>query len=175
MVIGTHGDLDRFHPWLLPEYVGHRLWLRKNMYSANMSPRAKWSVVFAWYLWGATTLRWQRGMLSGWGFGFFGNGWHKCHSCLISGFLLKSDVVSINKDVTAISYSSLPNMNFWAQRTPRKSNACYPMAIELLALLASTEELCEMWKEAAHWPHIAKIHTKGMISVSQNSCIFPYI
>ena len=81
--------------------------------------------------------------------------------------------ISINKDVTAISYSSLPNMNFWAQRTPRKNKACYPMAIELLALLASTEELSEMWKEAGHWPHIAKIHTKGMISVSQEILHLP--
>ena len=32
--------------------------------------------------------------------------------------------ISINKDVTAINYFNLPNMNFWAQRTPRKNNAC---------------------------------------------------
>ena len=31
------------------------------------------------------------------------------------------------------------------------------------------------WRRAGCWPQIAKAHIKGMISISPDSCIFPYI
>ena len=30
-------------------------------------------------------------------------------------------------------------------------------------------------QEAGCWPQVAEMHMKGMISVSPNACIFPYI
>ena len=49
--------------------------------------------------------------------------------------------VSINKDVTAISDSGPPNVNFWAWRVPRKNNVCCLTAIKLQPPLRSTEAL----------------------------------
>ena len=77
----------------------------------------------------------------------------------------------INKlDVRIIRDSRPPNVNFWAQRAPRKINICYAAAIS-----HSQGEPC--WacgdvKKTRKKLLIAEMHLKGMISVSLRSCIF---
>ena len=63
---------------------------------------------------------------------------------------------------------------------PRKNNACYLTAVELLPQAATTPYGEQGTKNMSNqtagcWPQIAEMHVKGMISVSPDSCIFPYI
>ena len=101
-------------------------------------------------------------------------------SCIAGGFFTNwatvFPAISVNKDVTIINDFSLPNVKFWAVRAPRKErNTCPPGVIRLQPLpRVSTEEL-RMWKNPGYWPQIAEMHMKGMISVSPDSWIFPYI
>ena len=81
--------------------------------------------------------------------------------------------ISISKDLTAIRDSRPPNVNFWAQRAPVKNNACNPAVVRLLPL--PREELKDVKNQVKDAGPIAEMHTKGMISVSPDSCIFPHI
>ena len=71
-----------------------------------------------------------------------------------------------NKDVTVISDSSPPNVNFWALRRPRKNNTSDPTAIRLQPLPMVNSEELRMWINTRYWPPIGETHMKGMISVS---------
>ena len=54
--------------------------------------------------------------------------------------------------------------------TQEGKNTCHLAAIRLQPLpMVSPEET------PRYWPQIAEVHIKGMISVSPDSCIFPYI
>ena len=63
---------------------------------------------------------------------------------------------------------------------PSKNHACSPAAIELPTQAASTPYSGQGAKDVKNqvtefWSHIAEMHTKGMISVSLDSCIYQYI
>ena len=64
-----------------------------------------------------------------------------------------------------------PNANFWALRGTRKQNNTYDLAALRLQPLptVSTEEKHRILAQ------IAEMHMKGMISMSPDSCTFPYI
>ena len=72
-----------------------------------------------------------------------------------------------SKDVRVISYFDPPKVNFWGLRAPRKENNTCNLAASGLQPLpkVSTEEL-RMWKNTGYWLQMAKMHMKGMISVS---------
>lgn len=71
-------------------------------------------------------------------------------------------VISANKDVTAISYLGPPNVKLGVRRAPkRETNACNPSAGKN--------------QEAGCWHQVAEVRKQGMISVSPDACIFPYI
>ena len=58
--------------------------------------------------------------------------------------------------------------------TPEGKNTYHLAATRLQPLpLVSPEETQEL--KTRHWPQIAEVYIKGMISVSPDSCIFPYI
>jgi len=80
---------------------------------------------------------------------------------------------SVNKDVTVISDYNPP---MWALRALRKENTCHLLTIRLQPLpMVSPKEAHDANENTGYWPQIAKMHIKGMISVSPDSCIFPYI
>ena len=65
----------------------------------------------------------------------------------------------------------------WALRELRKEskNTCHPAAIRLQPLPKVSPEETQDVKTQDTWPQIAEVPTKGMISLSPDSYIFPYI
>ena len=58
--------------------------------------------------------------------------------------------------------------------TEEEKNTCHPAAISLQPLpTGSLEETQDV--KTGYWPQIAEVYIKGMISVSPDSCIFPYM
>ena len=76
--------------------------------------------------------------------------------------------VSLKKDATAISSSGLPNVNFWAQE-----EECVLCRSHQPLPTVGTEDSWDV-KNTVYWPQIAEMHTKGIISASPDSCIFPF-
>jgi len=61
-----------------------------------------------------------------------------------------------------------------SEGTQEGKNTCYLAAIRLQPLpMVSTQETQNLKTE--YWPQRAKVHIRGMISISQASCIFQYI
>ena len=56
------------------------------------------------------------------------------------------------------------------ERTQKEKNTCLLAAIRLQPLTEAQDV-----KSTEYWPQIAETHIKGIISVSPDSCIFPYI
>ena len=66
------------------------------------------------------------------------------------------------------------NIIFPANSGKKKKNTCY-----LASLQTTVTPHDEPWdnsgcENTTYWPQEAEVHIKGMISVSPNSCIFPY-
>ena len=61
------------------------------------------------------------------------------------------------------------------QALGKEKNICDLSAIRLQPLPTESPEELRKWKIIGYWPQIAEMHMKGMISVSPDSWIFPYI
>ena len=81
--------------------------------------------------------------------------------------------IFINKDVTVIMVFNSPYVNSWVLRALRKKTWHQPPWGCSHALWWAQRKP-RMW-ETGYWPQIAEMHMKGMISVSLDYCIFPYI
>ena len=81
--------------------------------------------------------------------------------------------ISVNTDVTATRDCKPP---MWAGEPPglRKENTCDPGGIRLQSLHTVSPCGAQMWTSTGEQPRIAEGHMKGMISLSPDSCIFPY-
>ena len=77
--------------------------------------------------------------------------------------------ISVNKDVTVIS--ELMSL----EGTQKEKSACHLAATRLQPLLMVSRKEAQDVKSTEYWPQIAETHIKGIISVSPDSCIFPYI
>ena len=100
-------------------------------------------------------------------------------------FLMRNGVfpaISVNKYVTVISDTCPQKCKFLSPRHNQEGEQYLPnmAAIRLQPLpMVSTEELKllkkKKKKKTGNWPQIAEMHMKEVISVSPDSCIFPYI
>ena len=61
------------------------------------------------------------------------------------------------------------------ERTQKEKNTCLLAAIRLQPLLLVSLTEAQDVKSTEYWPQIAETHIKGIISVSPDSCIFPFI
>ena len=80
----------------------------------------------------------------------------------------------INKQRMSQSLAVAVTSQVNPEGTQEGKNTCHLAAIRQQTLpMVNPEETLGM--KTASWPWIAKVHIKGMISVSQDSCISPYI
>ena len=76
--------------------------------------------------------------------------------------------MSQSSAIVATTYGELVSL-----RKLKEKNICHQAAIRLQPLpMVSPKETQDV---KTHWPQIAEVHIKGMISVSPDSCIFPYL
>ena len=83
--------------------------------------------------------------------------------------------ISVNKDVTVISDCS--NHEWWAgmPKYTQEGKEYLPFSSHQIAATPCSEAWGNSgYGNTGYWPQIAEVHNKGMISVTPDTCIFPY-